>query len=101
MTVYIYHVGDVWTITSTIRNPLADDAIVDTTSVVITVTAPDGTTTTPSVTHVGTGVYRATATLDQAGDWHATTTATGTYQAAEPTTIKVHNVTAGRDNPTA
>jgi hypothetical protein len=36
----------------------------------VTVTAPDGTTTTPSVTEVSTGIYEATIPTDQSGLWH-------------------------------
>jgi hypothetical protein len=48
-------------------------------TVVFTVTKPDGTTITPSVTHVSTGTYEAaTFATDQAGGWSYKVTVSGT-----------------------
>ncbi len=44
----------------------------------LTVTAPDGTTTTPSVTEVSTGVFEATIPTDQTGLWHFRWSVSGT-----------------------
>jgi len=48
------------------------------TAVVYTVTLPDGSTATPAVTAVGSGVYTATGPTSQAGRYLETWTATGT-----------------------
>jgi hypothetical protein len=48
------------------------------TAVVLTVTLPDGTTQTPSVTAAGSGVYTATGPATQAGRYTVVWTATGT-----------------------
>lgn len=47
------------------------------TAVVCTVEAPDGTTSTPSVTNSGTGIYYADVTLSQAGTWKVEWQGTG------------------------
>lgn len=44
-----------------------NQALTDATTVVITVTLPDASTSTPSVTHDGTGLYHADFTTTQAG----------------------------------
>lgn len=46
-------------------------------TVVLSVTAPDGTATTPSVSHPSTGTYTATVSVDQAGPWEYTWTMSG------------------------
>lgn len=46
-------------------------------TVVLTVTAPDGTSSSPSVTHPGVGSYRGDVPLTQAGIWSYTWTASG------------------------
>lgn len=46
----------------------ADGALADAT-VVLAVTAPDGTVSTPTVTRASIGLYTADVTFDQAGDW--------------------------------
>lgn len=52
------------------------------TAVACTVEAPDGTTTTPSVTSSGSGVYYVDLTLDQAGTWLVEWQGTGAVIAA-------------------
>lgn len=53
-----------------LRTTVTDAAGVATdATTVLTVTAPDGTVTTPAVTHPGTGLYSADVTFNQAGDW--------------------------------
>ena len=47
-------------------------------TVVLTVTAPDGTTSTPSVTNASTGTYTAVVTLSSAGLWTWKWAASGT-----------------------
>lgn len=63
-------------------------ALSDTTAV-CSVKAPDGTTSTPSVTHDSTGVYSADVTLDQAGTWYIEWQGSGTVIAAGDTAIAV------------
>jgi hypothetical protein len=41
------------------------------------------------VTHLETGVYQISVSLTQAGEWKASVTTSGTYQAAKPRTINV------------
>lgn len=67
-------VGDVWDLTVLVTDP--DSRLVAQTPTV-TVTLPDGTTTTPTVAVVSTGVYRATYTFAGAGRHTASVAATG------------------------
>jgi hypothetical protein len=75
-----YDPGDVWEPTLEVRDE--DGALKDAT-VTVTITDPDGTTSTPSVTHVSTGVYRASVLLTTAGPWTATWTVTGAVTGVE------------------
>lgn len=54
----------------------ATGALTDATTQTVTVTLPDGTSATPSVTHDSTGTYHADYTVTAAGrhEWYATTT---------------------------
>lgn len=52
-------------------------------TVVLTVKAPYGTTSTPSVIHDGTGQYRATVEMTAAGTWTYRWSATGEVLAAD------------------
>ena len=52
-------------------------------TVVLTVKAPDGTTTTPSVSHDGTGEYSASVEMTTAGTWRYRWSATGAVKAAD------------------
>lgn len=61
-----------WTSTDTSGNPF------EATSPVLTVTLPDGTTATPTVTHNGSGSYSASYTTTQAGHHLVAWTATAT-----------------------
>lgn len=58
-------------------------------TVVLTVTAPDGTTSTPSLTNSTTGSYRGDVDLDQAGTWLYRWVSTGAVIAAEDGTLEV------------
>jgi hypothetical protein len=60
-----------------VYSPTLDDVPTDAT-VVLTVTAPDGTTTTPTPVHAGTGVYEAEFEVTMAGNWVWKWKATGT-----------------------
>lgn len=57
-------------------------------TVVLTITAPDGTISTPTVNHDGTGQYSAAVTFNQVGDWLRVWTASGTIVA--PTFDQIH-----------
>lgn len=71
-----YDLGDVVPLAVSIRNTAG--ALADATAVVLTLTLPDGTTATPAVTHVSTGVYAADYTPTAAGLHAARWVATGT-----------------------
>jgi hypothetical protein len=76
-----FDIGDevllTWPLTDTDGTPQ------DATTVVLTVTAPDGTISTPTVAHPSTGTYTATVTPDSAGMWGFRWQATGSGVAAE------------------
>jgi hypothetical protein len=76
-----FDIGDevllTWPLTDTDGTPQ------DATTVVLTVTAPDGTASTPTVAHPSTGTYTATVTPDSAGMWGFRWQATGSGIAAE------------------
>src|SRR4051812_17168225 len=59
-------------------DPATQDGVDDAT-LVITVYAPDGTNSTPALTHVSTGVYTGsvTASASQSGTWEYASNATG------------------------
>ncbi len=63
-----YDVGDPWPIEATFTD--SDGDPLEPSAVVITIQAPDGTQSTPSVT-LEDNVATATVTLDQGGYWHA------------------------------
>lgn len=68
-----FDVGDVATLTYTLT---VAGAPTDAT-VTLNVTAPDGTVSTPAVTHTGLGLYEADIPATQAGRWYYTWTASG------------------------
>lgn len=76
-----YTVGEVATLTGRFLN--ASGALADPSAVVLTVTAPDGSVTTPSPTHASTGVYTHNLTLTQAGIWVYRWEGSGTVEADE------------------
>lgn len=61
----------------------------DPTTVTLTITAPDGTVTTPVPTHDGAGKYHHDLLLDQEGIWSIDWTGTGAVPAEASTTITV------------
>jgi hypothetical protein len=65
------------------------------TAVVLTITLPDGTTVTPTVTAAGSGVYTATYTPTMRGRHVASWVATGTNASARSTTYNVMDPAAG------
>ena len=68
-----FDVGDVATLT---YNLTVSGTPTDAT-VALTVTAPDGTVTTPAVSHTGLGAYEANVPVNQAGRWSYAWTASG------------------------
>lgn len=75
-----FDVGDVWIPQLTVKN--AAGALTDAT-VSVTITDPSAATSTPSVTHVGTGVYTASVLLAEVGPWQARWSASGTVTGVE------------------
>jgi len=84
----IYDVGDVAYLATTVTvNGVLTDA-----TMALVVTKPDGSTSSPTIAHPSTGNYTATVTVDQAGTWFYTFTASGTatnvdsgeFSAADP-----------------
>lgn len=69
-----YFLGQRATLRTEIRN---EAGILADATVTLTVTAPDGTVSTPAVAHDGTGQYSAEVTFSQAGDWLRVWTSTG------------------------
>lgn len=76
-----YDAGD------TARLTLTVDPVDATTTVNLTVTAPDGTETTPTVSSTGSGAYEALAVLDQVGTWLARWDVSGTGAGVEHVTL--------------
>lgn len=69
---------------------LAVDDVATDGTVVVSLMAPDGTTTSPSVTDdTGTGNYHADFTLDQEGRWWVRVASTGAVIAAAETYVDV------------
>lgn len=58
-------------------------------TVVLTMTAPDGTVTAPAVSHGATGVYYADVTFDQAGDWLRVWSTSGTVVSVDSDQVHV------------
>lgn len=79
----ITDVGDAILLTSPVIRDLTG-AAVNTPTLVLTVTKPDGSTSTPAVTNTGAGgLYTATFTVDQAGLWRYIWTASGTVTSVD------------------
>jgi hypothetical protein len=73
-----------------LRTTVTDEAGAATdATTVLTVTAPDGTITTPAVTHDGTGVYHADVTFTQVGDWLRVWSTSGTVVSTDVDQIHV------------
>lgn len=86
-----YDLGDVVTLTVAVKD--STGAAANATACAVTVTLPDGTSTTPSVTNPATGTYTATYTPTQAG-WHAVRwVATGTNAMAHTDSFTVYAAT--------
>jgi hypothetical protein len=81
----IYDIGDKVTLSTVVRNEAGTP--VNTPTVVIAVTKPDGTLVSPAPTVTNTasgGVYTAQVTVDQADTWTYVWTASGSVVAVEP-----------------
>lgn len=81
----IYDIGDKVTLSTVVRDDTGTP--VNTPTLVIAVTKPDGTLVAPAPTVTNTaagGVYTAPVTVDQAGTWAYVWTASGTVIAVEP-----------------
>lgn len=81
----IYDIGDKITLSTVVRNDAGTP--VNTPTLVIAITKPDGTLVSPAATVTNTasgGVYTAPVTVDQAGTWTYVWTASGTVVAVEP-----------------
>lgn len=76
----VYDLGDVVALGVTITNAAGTPA--NATAVVATITAPDGTTLTPSVTNSGTGLYDVSFTPTTSGRYLIRWVATGTNASA-------------------
>lgn len=81
-----YYVGQRATLHTEIRNEAG--TLTDAT-VTLTVTAPDGTVSTPTVNHPGTGLYNADVTFNQAGDWLRVWSTTGAVISVDSDQIHV------------
>lgn len=82
-----YHPGDVVVLDVTLTD--SDGDPVDTDQVTCTVTAPDGTTTSPTVTHTGLGAYQAAVTVQQPGRHVVAWLAGGTHHAGHSDVVVV------------
>ena len=65
----VYPVQGTVRLTVTFTDPLANNAPVDPTAVVLTLTLPDQTQQTPAPVRDGVGAYHCDTTVSQAGVW--------------------------------
>lgn len=82
-------VGDTYTATATFT---VGGVLTNPTSISLTVTAPDGTATSPTPTNDSTGVYHYDQALSSAGVWSFVFTGTGTAAGVQTSTITVYPV---------
>jgi hypothetical protein len=75
-----YDIGDVVRLTATFSNVAG---VATDTTAVLSLEAPDGTVTTPSVTHGATGVYTVDVTPTAFGVWYYRWSGTGGVTTAE------------------
>lgn len=86
-----YDLGDVVALSVNVKNSAG--ALADATAVVCTVTLPDGTTATPTVTHASTGVYSAGYSPTLAGRHLVNWVATGANASAYTDVFNVNDPT--------
>lgn len=99
----VYDLGDVVSLDFTTS---VNSSATDATTVTLTVTLPDGTTATPSVTHVGTGTYSASYTPTQVGRhvtrWLAVGVAprshTDVFNVREPASLAIMSLAEARQH---
>ena len=82
-----YFVGDLVRLSTALRD--IDGDLADGT-VSLTVTAPDGTVTTPTPTNDGTGLYHADVTVTQTGSWAYVYASIGAVVVTEPSSFYVY-----------
>ena len=87
----VYDLGDVVALGVTITDAAGSPA--DATTVVATIVAPDGTSSTPSVVHSGTGLYDLNYTPSQYGRYTIRWVATGTNASAYADEFTVRDFT--------
>jgi hypothetical protein len=73
---------------TTLRDP---DGTPTNATVVLTVYAPDGTTSTPALSNPATGVYEASVLVDQAGEWAYRWASTGLVEVVDTGTFGVQS----------
>jgi hypothetical protein len=78
--VTVYNVGALATITTTLTDSTGTPTNA---TMALVVTKPDGTTTGPTVSNPGTGLYAANVAVDQAGTWLYVWTASGALTAVD------------------
>lgn len=91
-----YHRGSTLRVELTINDPDDLTVPVDPSGVTVSLEAPDGTTTPPSVTRTATGKYVFTFVADQVGMWTFVVTTTGTYAGVQPGIVNVQSLPIGQ-----
>jgi hypothetical protein len=82
-----YDLGDAVPLRIEVRNPTTDALTSATVS--ITLTAPDGTSSSPDIANPSTGIYRASPTVDQLGLWVGAWTTSGDVVSVTPFSFSV------------
>lgn len=82
-----YDLGDAVPLKIEVRNPTT--GALTSATVSITLTAPDGTSSSPDIANPSTGVYRASPTVDQLGLWVGAWTTSGTVVTVTPFSFSV------------
>jgi hypothetical protein len=91
VAVATYDLGDAVTLTTTVVDT---DGTATNTTMVLTLTAPDGTSSTPSISNPTTGTYTAVVTPDQVGTWLFNWAGTGAVVVADSGQFTVQNPAA-------
>lgn len=86
----MYNLGQLVRVTTTVFNPAG--AVVTNATVTCSVTAPDGTISTPAVTSVGDGTYYVDVPANQVGFWLYVFTSTGTASGVDQGQFSVRPV---------
>ena len=88
MAINEYLPGQKVRISASFTNSAGTEA--DPSDVILTVKAPTGVTSTPTVSRDSTGIYHADVTLNSAGQWHYRWTGSGVIVAAGETFLIVN-----------